>query len=41
MLKTIYVKGYKSIKELEVECSRLNLLERTRQESHRYCRQSC
>ena len=25
MLKTIYVKGYKSIKELEVECSRLNL----------------
>lgn len=25
MVKTIYVKGYKSIKELEVECSRLNL----------------
>lgn len=25
MLKTIYVNGYKSIKELEVECSRLNL----------------
>lgn len=25
MLKTIYAKGYKSIKELEVECRRLNL----------------